>query len=192
MMNSAVIREARRRAGLTQTALAELSGTTQSAIAAYETGAKEPSSGTMTRITAAAGFAVSWNLIETTSATAGAVQAISATASGGNEPESLRLAADLATRLGRLTPGGFLIDAAVDPGSTGDSRWDAMVAGIVERAAHQVGARVPAWTACPQRFLPSWWFVSPFRSLHASALVDSPPELANRGVFIHEASLGSI
>ena len=58
-----VIRAARRRSGLTQKDLAERSATTQSAIAAYEGGAKQPSMTTLNRILAAAGWSVAWSLV---------------------------------------------------------------------------------------------------------------------------------
>jgi transcriptional regulator with XRE-family HTH domain len=55
-VNTAVaIRDARRRAGLTQTELAERSGTSQATISAYEHGAKTPSPATLERVLAAAG-----------------------------------------------------------------------------------------------------------------------------------------
>lgn len=46
---------ARRRAGLTQTQLAENSGTSQATLSAYERGAKVPSADTLARVLAAAG-----------------------------------------------------------------------------------------------------------------------------------------
>ncbi len=49
------IREARRRAGLTQAELARRSGTSQATLSAYENGRKEPSVSTLTRILGAAG-----------------------------------------------------------------------------------------------------------------------------------------
>ncbi len=49
------IRRARARAGMTQADLARRSRTSQSALSAYETGAKDPSAGTLSRILGAAG-----------------------------------------------------------------------------------------------------------------------------------------
>lgn len=49
------LREARRRAGLTQTRLAALSGTSQATISAYESGAKQPSLDTFSRLIEATG-----------------------------------------------------------------------------------------------------------------------------------------
>jgi transcriptional regulator with XRE-family HTH domain len=50
-----IIREARVRAGLTQTALAARAGTSQATISAYESGRKEPSVQTLSRLLAATG-----------------------------------------------------------------------------------------------------------------------------------------
>lgn len=50
-----VLRDARRRAGLSQSALAAQAATSQAAISAYESGAKEPSVATLSRLLAATG-----------------------------------------------------------------------------------------------------------------------------------------
>lgn len=56
-MNTGVlIREARRRAGLTQRQLAQRAGTSHSTLAAYETGSKSPNVTTLDRLVRAAGF----------------------------------------------------------------------------------------------------------------------------------------
>lgn len=52
------IRSARSRAGLTLRELAARAGTSHSAIAAYESGAKSPSASTVDRIVEAAGYAL--------------------------------------------------------------------------------------------------------------------------------------
>jgi transcriptional regulator with XRE-family HTH domain len=51
-----LIRMARRQAGLTQTELAELAGTSQAAVSAYESGRRSPSVDTLVRILAATGM----------------------------------------------------------------------------------------------------------------------------------------
>lgn len=51
-----LIRLARSKAGLTQAQLGEAAGTDQQAISAYETGRREPTMATLTRLLAAAGF----------------------------------------------------------------------------------------------------------------------------------------
>lgn len=76
---------------------------------------------------------------------------------------------------------------------TGDRGWDALVAGVVEDIAYRHGAKVPRWAMEPERFTDDrWWFVTSFPALHATAFVETPASLANRGVFIRRASLVNI
>jgi transcriptional regulator with XRE-family HTH domain len=55
MEPEALIREARRRAGLTQAELARRAGTSQPVVSAYEHGRRDPSVGTLARLIAATG-----------------------------------------------------------------------------------------------------------------------------------------
>lgn len=55
-MGNDLVREARRRAGLSQRSLADLAGTTQSAIARLETGRTTPSFDTVLRLVRLCGF----------------------------------------------------------------------------------------------------------------------------------------
>ena len=59
----ALIGEARRRAGLTIRQLARRAGTSHSAVAAYESGAKAPNSATLARIVDACGFGLRTELV---------------------------------------------------------------------------------------------------------------------------------
>jgi transcriptional regulator with XRE-family HTH domain len=56
MRGGSIVREARRRSGLSQRQLAERTGTTQSAIARIEGGATEPSFARVRRLVSACGF----------------------------------------------------------------------------------------------------------------------------------------
>ena len=62
MQVAGVLREARRRSGLTLRDLARQAETSHSALAAYESASKLPSTRTMLRIIDAAGFAVDFDL----------------------------------------------------------------------------------------------------------------------------------
>lgn len=65
---SSLLREARRRAGMTQTQLAERAGTTQSVISAYESDRRQPSLPVLLRLVAATGHALEGSLVAADSA----------------------------------------------------------------------------------------------------------------------------
>lgn len=64
MRSASLIREARLRAGLTQARLAQRAGTTQSAVARWETGGTRPSLETLARLLRACGFELRLGLEE--------------------------------------------------------------------------------------------------------------------------------
>jgi hypothetical protein len=105
---------------------------------------------------------------------------------------ALRWVAQFMDDFERAAPEGRAALVAVEPGPTGDERWDAMLAAAAEHLCYHHGLPVPAWSMEPTRFLDRWWFVSPYQSVHASALVFTPAAFANRGVFIHAGSLASV
>lgn len=74
------------------------------------------------------------------------------------------------------------------PTSTGNDRFDALSAGIVEYACASHGVVAPPWVEAEHYFL-SKWFVSGLESLHANALVHSPISLARRGIFVTQGAL---
>ena len=78
------------------------------------------------------------------------------------------------------------------PPSTGDRRWDALVAGVVEDIAFRHGASTPAWTRSPDLYLDEWWFVTRSVGLHRVALAETPAAVANHGVFIRRDSLVNV
>jgi transcriptional regulator with XRE-family HTH domain len=61
-MTAALLRDARRRSGLTLRQLARRARTSHSAIAAYESGAKSPNSETLRRLVRACGFEIEQRL----------------------------------------------------------------------------------------------------------------------------------
>ena len=64
ILNAArIVREARARAGLSQRELARRAGTSQSVVARVEGGQTQPSSDTLARLTAAAGFEIRTELV---------------------------------------------------------------------------------------------------------------------------------
>ena len=109
-----------------------------------------------------------------------------------DEHEALRWVAQFVAEFKRVPPADRQALVADEPPTTGDRRWDAMLAGVVEHLCFHHNIAVPAWALRPDRFLDRWWFVTPYRSLHPSAFAETPAALGNRGVFIHGSSLESV
>src|SRR5262249_55581589 len=154
-----VIREVRQVSGLTQRALADLAGTTQSTIAAYETGAKHPTTSTLDRIVRAAGAEISWAIVRRSPYRAMTLVDLAIALSKADNDQDRRLLtleflqefeAEPAERRSALI--------AERPPRAGDKRWDALVAGLAEPLAFHHGLASPAWAEDPSRFLDRWWF----------------------------------
>lgn len=110
----------------------------------------------------------------------------------GAASEAFRLVADWYSRARVGAPPEIERALATTPDSTGDRRWDAMLAGIAEQICLERSVQCPRWPFAAERFLDSWWFMTPHRSLHPSAFVEAPAALANHGVFIHRADFESL
>lgn len=185
-----MIREVRRVAGLTQHALASAARTTQSTIAAYESGRKQPTTGTLDRIVRAGGVELSWAVVRRTP----------------HQPMTL---ADLAAALRtadseldrRLLTLEFLqefsgapaeVRASLlgnRPSSAGDARWDALIGALAEHLAFHHGLAYPPWAEELDRFLDQWWFPVNRPAARAAAIVHAPAAFARRGVFVERRDL---
>ncbi len=78
------------------------------------------------------------------------------------------------------------------PRSTGDRRWDALIAGVVEDFALHHGIEAPRWVFEPSRFLDQWWFFTTVVAMYPTAIVETPAALSNHGVFLTRASLVNV
>lgn len=106
-----------------------------------------------------------------------------------DEDSARRLAFRFVEQFERADPAGHQRMVEVAPLPTGDRRYDALLASLVEYCCVHHHMSPPAWVDAPNRFLEQWWFVSGIKSLHANALVHSPISFKRRGVFITEDSL---
>lgn len=76
----------------------------------------------------------------------------------------------------------FLVGKA--PAPTGDNRYDAVLAALVEHLCVEAGVGIPPWTWEPFRFAEPWWFVAGLPALEALAFRDSPICFKIHGVFV--------
>ncbi len=75
------------------------------------------------------------------------------------------------------------------PPATGDPRHDAYLGALAEHLATIDALERPGWSVEPDRFLPSFWFVSEVPGFRAIAIAQAPAAFRRRGVFIPERSL---
>ena len=78
------------------------------------------------------------------------------------------------------------------PELTGDTRADALIAGVAEHLAATREVRCPGWTSAPERFLDRFWFVSTEPGFRAIALAQTPVALKRRGIMWPARSLARV
>jgi transcriptional regulator with XRE-family HTH domain len=186
---SVLIRRARHAAGLTQGQLAALAGTSQSAIAAYESGAREPTLPVMDRMIRASGHVLSVTIEPDPRVfrLADLADQIRAT---DDEQRRMRLVFEFlrgAQEDGRPVQ---LLGAA-EPGPTGDRRFDALLAAIAEDLCVHADIPPPSWVNDPDRYLDGFWWVSNLPSARARAVVHTPASYRRRGVMLDRHDLAA-
>lgn len=76
-----------------------------------------------------------------------------------------------------------------EPAPTRSTEVDAALAALAEYLARRDGWLLPVWARKPGRYSPKWWFVTPLRGMHPTALRESPASFRTRGVFIISGAL---
>ena len=187
-----LLRTARMQAGMSQSAVAELAKTSQSAIAMYEAGNREPSLPVLQRLLAATGHQLSLSVLPDAAVYRIADLALDiAQALANDEKKKLRYVFEFmrgAQEDKQLT--NVLVSA--EPRPTGDVRFDAMLAGIAEDLCVLNGEVPPQWVNSDMRTLTSAWWVSTLASGRAQALVHCPAALRRRGVMIDRHDLEGV
>jgi transcriptional regulator with XRE-family HTH domain len=185
---TALIRDARQAAGLTQHQLADRARTAQPAVAAYESGSKTPNLATLERLLGACGHDMEVlarpRVRRGAASLAGLAQTIGEDLEQGNERDALRLLFGFADDFRGSSRAGRILLLADEPPSTGEKRFDAALAGIAEFFAAEGAISSPAWVNDPDRFVEPWWFVASRPAFHAYTLANTPAVFARHGVFI--------
>jgi transcriptional regulator with XRE-family HTH domain len=183
-----LIRESRRRADITQLELARGAGTTQPAIAAYESGVKTPNLATLQRLLAATGHDI--EVLARPRVRRGAASLadlspiIKADLEQADESGATRLLFGFADDFRRSSRAGRLALLTREPPLTGAPRFDDALAGAAEFFATESAIAAPTWVDGSDRFVEPWWFVASRPAFHAYTLAHTPALFARHGVFI--------
>ena len=186
------LRAARRKADLTLRQVAMAAGTSEPNVAAYERGVKTPNAATLTRLLAVIAVGAASRIhrerLLTVAAAAAAIRRGSRT--GASTAELLRIVREMRTHAGLLTTAAERRAFFAPPTTTGDQRWDAMLAGVVEDWALVHGTKPPPWSR--GHALPVFWFVGDSPNLQAYAFAHSPMSLQVRGVLVDPGDLEAV
>lgn len=186
---AALLREARNRAGLSQRQLAELADTSQSAISAYEAGAREPTLPVLERMIRATGHQLHWSL-ETEPGPFRMADLAGQIAAAKHDRRRMRLVFEF-LRSANEDGNPLLLLVGGEPAPTGHAQFDALLAAVAEDVCVRAGIEPPAWVHGRNRFLDGFWWVSDLPSARARALVNTPASYRRRGVMLDRHDLGA-
>jgi transcriptional regulator with XRE-family HTH domain len=186
------MRETRHRNGLSLAAVARAAGTSATNVSAYERGEKRANSATQARLDAAvragSDSPIHRNHLVTVPAAAAAIRA--GLRKAWSTADLLRIVRELRSNAAHLRNDTDRAAFYAQPSTTGDRRWDALLAGVTEMDALRDGRDVPGWARGHD--LPHLWFVGSSPSLHAHGLAHTPSPLAVRGIVLDVAALESV
>jgi transcriptional regulator with XRE-family HTH domain len=196
------VRDIRQRSGLSQRALAARAGVPQPTIAEIEAGRREPSITLLSRLTEAAGYELKLELQplppRSAVATANRVRDRLAGAEGEGwsptlrEDAALRAAIDFKNALASASNDEFTQLVETPPALTGDRRWDAFIAALVEDESATRDVPPPRWTNEKTRFTRPFWYLSENRELHAWEFATAPGAFVRHGVLAAKEELESV
>jgi y4mF family transcriptional regulator len=190
----AAIRAARRAQGLSQAELAERAGVGRQWLVAVEKGHERAEVGkvsavlaaldlqlTVSRATPRTGTDPTWLTARDASA------AIRDELDRGDPEFALRILARALADLRRLIDSRDVAAFLAPPPSTGDHRWDTLLAAAVGRVCRQHNIHAPEWTDVPP--LGSWWFPMFDAVLTARTMQRTPVDFVARGIWLDERAL---
>ena len=190
MSAATLVRTARLRAGLDQSALAARAGTSQPNVSLIERGIRVPTTDTFARLLASAGCRLIAVRTPYDDAVAAADRIQSALRSGEREV-ALRALIDYSNGLSASSDVDRVVLAAAEPASTGSLLWDASLAAIAEYWLDDHRLPKPPWLHAgrrltdPEAFLLSEYDLPPDEA-------DVPKQFRERNVLAPRSLLESV
>lgn len=188
MTTAQLVREARRGRGLTQRALAARAGITQPSLADIERSAHDTRVASLDNLIGAAGYRLF--LLPTTSSSAASWADViyeELRSARHSERVAFRALIGLSDELA-AAPGPLRVALCVAaPALTGDARYDAAIAGIVDYQLTKDRLPRPDWVREPSRVLAEAWEVSPYTDIS-----EVPAALRRHGVLLARSELASV
>jgi hypothetical protein len=114
-------------------------------------------------------------------------EALRAEVAAGDTSFALRLIGRSLHELRQLGTDGERATFLAAPASTGDRRWDQLVAVAFARQCRLLGLKAPCWTETEP--LRPWWFPIPDRRLVARTMQRTPIEWSVKGLWLDPKAL---
>ena len=108
----------------------------------------------------------------------------------GHTDAAHRILMDGVNRLPAAYRNGELDAVLEAPGTTGEPKWDVLLAAAVRYRLHQLGLRAPEWTF-KEPLDVFWWPTRINPSQQYVAMAHSPAEFRRLGIFIDERDLST-
>jgi DNA-binding XRE family transcriptional regulator len=177
---------------LTAAQVARAVGTSETNVAAYERGDKAPNADTAARIDAAIAAGKNSAIFKHNLMTVpyAAAQIRQGLRRGWTTADLLRCVVECRDNAQSIHGTADVELFFAKPSTTGDPRWNALLAGSTEQLALRLAVDVPAWTSGHE--VRPFWFVGPNRAFDAYCLAHSPASMKVRGVMIDPADLESV
>lgn len=190
-MSADILQVIRKSRGISQAELARRSNTFQANISSIENGITDPGLSTIEECLSNLGYsliAIPTKKPSVAQFTIGVALALS----DSKEAKAFRLFIQLNDNLKSVTPDICLALCIAPPPLTSDSRYDALIAGLVEFHLSALSLPLPIWINESSRKLKSRWIVDPYESSEASILRFTPKAFLRHNVLINESELTSI
>lgn len=186
-----LVRSARRYRGLSGRELARQAHASQAGLVEVERGPKDATTQRLDRLLRPLGYQVT--VLPTRLGTAAqAAEEVATYLDGGDTDSAQRVLWQLSADLTAADP-ALRVALAVTPAApTGDARYDALLAGIVDHALSADRLPRPRWLDEPGRFLAAPWDAEPVPALRAAARSATPPAIAAHGVYLDAIELVNV
>lgn len=156
MTIAALVRQVRRAGGLNQQELSERSGVAQSSLSLLESGRRKPNADTLERLLAATGHQLIAIPTRRTDAATTAAN-IAASLADNHREDAVRHFIQLADNLAAEHDETRYALTIAAPGKTGEKRWDAAIAALVEHRLDEESLPAPRWARDEDRTLARAW-----------------------------------
>lgn len=190
----AAIRAARTRRGLTQGRLAELAGVGRQWLVGVERGHDRAELSKVMSVVSALGMELTFApqlpvgpTKRTWFTAADLADAVREEIQRDDTNFALRLLGRALSELRELSAPDDIALFLAEPASTGDDRWDTLIAASIGRECRKLGIPGPRWTNPPP--LPSWWFPVFHPLLTARTFQRTTVDLASRGIWLDDNAL---